>query len=128
MSADTPSPQPVAVWVMPLIAVVAWGVTAAVRSQMPAATENFFMRARVKALANDMGVKTVNVVAGKLNIEPCPKPAGDLMAGLRRAKARYVPQTKKLQVPLKYFALEEDGSMLEAVFSLLEDVKNHAEH
>ncbi len=38
MSADTPSPQPVAVWVMPLIAVVAWGVTAAVRSQMPAAT------------------------------------------------------------------------------------------
>jgi len=93
--------------------------------QMPQATENFFMKARIKALANRMGVKTVSVVAGKLNIEPCRKPEGDVWLDLRRAKGRYVPQSKKLQVPLRYFALPEDGSLMEAVCCLLKEMDSH---
>lgn len=93
--------------------------------QMPQATENFFMKARIKALANRMGVKTVSVVAGKLNIEPCRKPEGDVWLNLRRAKGRYVPQSKKLQVPLRYFALPEDGSLMEAVCCLLKEMDSH---
>ena len=33
-----------------------------------------------------------------------------------------VVQSKKLQVPLKYFGLAEDGSLLEAVYCLLKDM------
>ena len=90
--------------------------------QMPQATENLFMKARVKALANQMKISTITVVAGKLNVEPVAQPKGDLWAGMRRAKARYVSQSKKLQVPLKYFGLAEDGSLLEAVYCLLKDM------
>ena len=90
--------------------------------QMPQATENLFMKARVKALANQMKISTITVVAGKLNVEPIAQPKGDLWAGMRRAKARYVSQSKKLQVPLKYFGLAEDGSLLEAVYCLLKDI------
>ncbi|ANE22609.1 transcription-repair coupling factor [Denitrobacterium detoxificans] len=90
---------------------------------MPQATINFFMKARVKALANDMHVKTVSVVGGKLNVEPVPKPEGDLWLSLRRAKARYVTQTSKLQVPMKYFALSDDVALLDAVYALLRDLR-----
>lgn len=100
--------------------------TRARHPEMPAATENFFMKARVKALANQMGVQMVSMVAGKLNVEPCSKPEGELWMNLRRAKARYVPQTRKLQIPMKYFALPEDGSALEAVYALLEAMKGGA--
>ena len=91
-------------------------------SDMPQATENLFMRARIKALAKRMHVHTITVVGGKLNVEPVAQPTGDLWLALRRAKARYVRQTRKLQVPLKYFALPEDGSLLEAVYALMEDL------
>ncbi|WP_058986460.1 transcription-repair coupling factor [Hugonella massiliensis] len=90
---------------------------------MPAAAANFFERARVRALAHAMHVHTVSVVAGKLNIEPVAAPTGDVAARLRRAKARYVKQTRKLQVPLKFFDLGEDDSLLEAVYALLRDLK-----
>lgn len=90
--------------------------------QMPQATENLFMKARVKALAKKMHVQTITVVSGKLNIEPVAQPAGDLWLALRRAKARYVKQTRKLQVPLKYFALPEDGNLLEAAYALMKDL------
>ena len=90
---------------------------------MPAAAANFFERARVRALAHAMHVLTVSVVAGKLNIEPVAAPTGDVAARLRRAKARYVKQTRKLQVPLKFFDLGEDDSLLEAVYALLRDLK-----
>ena len=69
-----------------------------------------------------MKISTITVVAGKLNVEPVAQPKGDLWAGMRRAKARYVSQSKKLQVPLKYFGLAEDGSLLEAVYCLLKDM------
>ena len=91
--------------------------------QMPQAAENLFEKARVKALANQMHVQSVTVVGGKLNIEPVAQPTGDLWLALRRARARYVKQTRKLQVPLKYFSLEEDGSLLEAVYALMDDLR-----
>ena len=92
--------------------------------QMPQATENLFMKARIKALCKQMGIKTITVVGGKLSIEPCPKPTGELWATMRRAKARYVTQSSKLQLPLKYFGKgDEEDSLLNAVFCLLQDLQ-----
>jgi transcription-repair coupling factor (superfamily II helicase) len=90
---------------------------------MPEATENYFMRARIKACASQMKIDTITVISGKLTIYPIDRPTGDLRSALKRSKARYIPSRKKLQIPLKYFALPEDGSLLDAVFSLLEDLK-----
>ncbi len=90
---------------------------------MPEATENYFMRARIKACASQMKIDTLTVISGKLTIYPIDRPTGDLRSALKRSKARYIPSRKKLQIPLKYFALPEDGSLLDAVFSLLEDLK-----
>ncbi|MBO4365716.1 MAG: transcription-repair coupling factor, partial [Eggerthellaceae bacterium] len=70
---------------------------------MPQATENLFMKARVKALANQMHIQSVTVVGGKVSIEPIEQPSGNFWLSLRRAKARYVKQTHKLQIPLRYF-------------------------
>lgn len=86
---------------------------------MPQASTNYFLKAEIKALANDIGCRTVSVVAGKLNIEPVLKPRAALWEDLRRVHARYVAQTNKLQIPLKYFALEEDGGLLEAIRDFL---------
>ncbi|WP_283171065.1 transcription-repair coupling factor [Curtanaerobium respiraculi] len=89
---------------------------------MPQATRNFFTKARIRVLAGKMHVDTVNVVGGKLNIEPARKPEGDLRLQLKRARSRWIPQSQKLQVPLKYFALPEDGDLLGAVYALLQDL------
>lgn len=86
---------------------------------MPQACLNYFTKAETKALAHELGIKVISTVAGKVNIEPCAQPKGDLWSGLQGMKARYIPSKKKLQIPLKYFALEEDGSLLEAIRDFL---------
>ena len=93
--------------------------TLARHGAMPQACVNYFMKAEVKALANEAHIKAISVVAGKLNIEPIVQPTGETWADLHRMKARYISSTKKLQIPLKYFALEEDGSLLEAIRDFL---------
>lgn len=91
--------------------------------QMPQATENFFQKAKLKALASQMGIKTITVVGGKVNIDPVGQPAGELWTRLRRARARYVAKTKKLQVPTAFFKTEGDESILEALWALLFQMK-----
>lgn len=92
--------------------------TIARHGAMPQAATNYFLKAEIKALANDVGAKTISVVAGKLNIEPIAKPKAALWEELHATHARYVVQTNKLQIPLKYFSLDEDGSLLEAIRDL----------
>ena len=89
---------------------------------MPDAAKSFFMKTRVRALAHQMGISQVNVVAGKLNIEPVAKPTGELWLGLRRARARYVDKTGKLQVPLAYFGLGKGAGLLEATYHFLQEL------
>ena len=90
--------------------------------EMPQATRNLFTKARIRCLAGKMHVQSISAAAGNLNIEPARKPEGELMAALKRSRARWIPKSRKLQVPLKYFALPEDGDLLSAVYALLCDL------
>lgn len=86
----------------------------------PQATINYFMKAEIKALANELGCKNVSIAAGKISLEPIAQPKGQAWEALRKVKARYIPATKKLQIPVKFFALEEDGSIAEALRDYLQ--------
>lgn len=90
---------------------------------MPAAAKNMFARARLKAFANDKGVKTISVVGGNLIIEPIPI-TRDQMTPLRRAGARYLKEKQKLSVPIRYFKLEEGDAMLQTVTRFCQDLYN----
>lgn len=95
------------------------------RGAAPQATENLFMKARIKALANEFGIRLISLVAGKVNVEPCAKPTGEIWEGLRSVHARYISQSSKLQIPVRYFGLPEDGSLLEAVYEFLRSWLSH---
>ena len=88
-------------------------------ANMPPEARNLFMKARLRAQANTGGVRMVSLVAGRLVIEPVRKPEGDLWASLRQARARYISASSKLQVPVAYFGIDEDGNMLEAAYDFL---------
>ena len=92
------------------------------RPEMPQATENYFAKARIKAYANEHGIQTVTVAAGKVNVEPVAQPPADFMKTARRMGGRYVAASKKLQLPMKYFKLGPDGSLLDAVWKLVQEI------
>ena len=92
------------------------------RPEMPQAAENYFMKARIKAYANEHGIQTVTVAAGKVNVEPVAQPSAEFMKAARRMGGRYVAASKKLQLPMKYFKLGPDDSLLAAVWQLLREV------
>ena len=91
------------------------------KGEMPQACTNMFTRARIRAWADEHGVKTVTVTGGKLVVEPVDVPA-DLMKPLRRYAARYVPQTKKLALPLKYFNLTENDNLMGVVWDFVQKI------
>ena len=91
------------------------------RPDMPQACENLFAKARIRAWANERGVKFVSVSGGKLNVEPVDVPR-DMMTPLRRYGARWVPQSRKLSVPMKYFRVDGDEGVLEAIWAFLEEL------
>lgn len=81
----------------------------------PRAAQNFFAKARIKARAHQMGVTAVSIVAGKLNIEPIAQPPASLGTDIRRARGRYIVQSKKLQIPLTYFSYDDEHPLIEAI-------------
>ncbi len=85
------------------------------KGEMPQACVNMFTRAKIRAWANERGVKSVVVTGGKLVMDPVDVPA-DLMKPLRRYAARYVQQSKKLMLPVKYFGLDESDNLLSAIW------------
>lgn len=89
---------------------------------MPEACENMFLRSKIRAWANEVGVKVITVVGGKLAVEPISVP-DSTMTPLRREGARYVAQTKKLQVPMKHFESEQPENLMETIWEFLFSLK-----
>ena len=90
--------------------------------EMPQAAINQFEKARLKAFANEHGIRLVSVTNGNLIVEPislCKSQA----SALRRKAGRYLADKKKMTVPLRAFVpkgSEEDpgdASMLSHVFA-----------
>ena len=88
---------------------------------MPPAASNLLEKARVKAFASEHKIKTVSVTGGRLVVEPIDVPRSK-MTLLRRAGGRYVADKRKLQLPLRYFKLEESDNLLGPVTRFLAEL------
>ena len=94
--------------------------------EMPQASVNQFEKARLKAFANEHGIKLISVSAGKLTVEPFALTKSQA-SGLRRKAGRYLADKKKMTVPLRvvvpgYGKEEEagDAGMLTNVLAYLQ--------
>lgn len=67
--------------------------------EMPQASVNQFEKARLKAFANEHGIKLISVSAGKLTVEPFALTKSQA-SSLRRKAGRYLADKKKMTVPL----------------------------
>lgn len=68
--------------------------------EMPQASVNQFEKARLKAFANEHGIKLISVSAGKLTVEPFALTKSQALS-LRRKAGRYLADKKKMAVPLR---------------------------
>ena len=100
--------------------------------EMPQAAINQFEKARLKAFANEHGVRLISVVSGKLVVEPFALTKAQ-QSDLRRKAGRYLPDKKKMTVPLRlvvpgYGKGEEasDAGMLSNVFAYLKGLVEEA--
>lgn len=96
--------------------------------EMPQASVNQFEKARLKAFANEHGIKLISVSAGKLTVEPFALTKSQA-SSLRRKAGRYLADKKKMAVPLRvvvpgYGKEEEagDAGMLTNVLAYLQKV------
>lgn len=94
--------------------------------EMPQASINQFEKARLKAFANEHGIKLISVSAGKLTVEPFTLTKSQA-SSLRRKAGRYLVDKKKMAVPLRvvvpgYGKEEEagDAGMLTNVLAYLQ--------
>lgn len=94
--------------------------------EMPQASVNQFEKARLKAFANEYGIKLISVSAGKLTVEPFALTKSQA-SSLRRKAGRYLADKKKMAVPLRvvvpgYGKEEEagDAGMLTNVLAYLQ--------
>lgn len=83
--------------------------------EMPQASVNQFEKARLKAFANEHGIKLISVSAGKLTVEPFALTKSQA-SSLRRKAGRYLADKKKMAVPLRvvvpgYGKEEETGDV-----------------
>ena len=88
---------------------------------MPQAAKNLLTKARIKAFANEHHIRVVSVTGGKLVVEPIDI-SRDRMTPLRRAGGRYLADKRKLQLPLRYFKLEEGDDLLEPIADFLRGI------
>ena len=88
------------------------------RPDMPQEAENLFTKARIKAWAFEHHVNLVSVVAGKLVVDPVDI-SREKMTRLRRSKATWTPEVRKLRLPLKHFAAEDDSQLMEGILMFL---------
>ena len=100
--------------------------------EMPQASINQFEKARLKAFANEHGIKLISVSAGKLTVEPFSLTKSQA-SSLRRKAGRYLADKKKMVVPLRvvvpgYGKSEEesDAGMLTNVFAYLQELAKEA--
>lgn len=90
------------------------------RPDMPQAAKNLLEKARIKAFANEHHLRTVSVTGGRLVVEPIDV-SRDRMTGLRRAGGRYLSDKRKLQLPLRYFKLDEGDNLLGPIAAFLRE-------
>ena len=86
---------------------------------MPQAAHNAFTKAEIKVIARELGCTVVSSVNGKVVFEPIAQPKGKMWELLRASASRYLSSARKLQVPMRFFGLSEDDSLLDAVLDLL---------
>ena len=91
------------------------------RPEMPQEAENLFTKARIKAFAFEHHINLISVVAGKLVVEPVDIPR-DVMTKLRRSRATWASESRKLRLPLKHFAAEDDAQLMEAILAFLQSL------
>ncbi len=96
--------------------------TLAAHLDMPEACENLFVRSKIRAWANEVGVKVVTVAGGKLSVEPIHV-LDSVMTSLRREGGRYIAQSKKLQVPMKHFEAAGIEGLMQAIWEFLFSLK-----
>lgn len=96
--------------------------------EMPQASINQFEKARLKAFANEHGIKLISVSAGKLTAEPFMLTKSQA-SSLRRKAGRYLADKKKMAVPLRVavpgYGKEEEASdagMLTNVLAYLQQL------
>lgn len=101
--------------------------------EMPQASVNQFEKARLKAFANEHGIKLISVSAGKLTVEPFALTKSQA-SSLRRKAGRYLADKKKMAVPLRvvvpgYGKEEEAGDvgMLTNVLAYLQKLVEEGE-
>ncbi|MEY8562946.1 transcription-repair coupling factor [Eggerthellaceae bacterium 3-80] len=92
------------------------------RPDMPQATINLFEKARIKAFAHEHYIKTVSVTGGKLVVEPIDIPKSKTTEILR-AGGRYLADKRKLQLPIRYFKLDENDNLLPRVGAFLREME-----
>lgn len=92
--------------------------------EMPQAAINQIEKARLKAFANEHGIRLISVTGGKLVIEPITLTKAQASA-LRRKAGRYLADKKKMTVPLRVFVPKQseenpdDAGMLSHVFNYI---------
>ncbi|MDO4183136.1 MAG: transcription-repair coupling factor [Coriobacteriia bacterium] len=91
------------------------------RPGMPAAASNLLAKCRIKAFANEHHIKTISVTGGKLVVEPLALTRAQLTP-LRRSGARYLPEKKRLALPLRHFKVEEGDALFAAVYAFLQEM------
>ena len=96
--------------------------------EMPQASINQFEKARLKAFANEHGIKLISVSAGKLTVEPFMLTKSQA-SSLRRKAGRYLADKKKMAVPMRVvvpgYGKEEEASdagMLTNVLAYLQQL------
>ncbi|MGN0301326.1 MAG: TRCF domain-containing protein, partial [Anaerotardibacter sp.] len=87
--------------------------------EMPQPTFNLFEKSRLKAFANEKGIKTISLMPGKLIVEPILISKSQA-ATLRRRAGRYLADKRKMMVPSRLIFKEEEENKLHAVFVYLD--------
>ncbi len=86
----------------------------------PDETLSVFAKARLRVLCNDLGIKTISLAKGYLDIEPIDV-SKDKQADLRRLSARYSAARKHLKIPSRNVALEGEsfGAIIRFISTVL---------
>lgn len=89
--------------------------------EMPQATINQFEKARLKAFANEHGIRSISVSAGKLVVEPITLSRAQATR-LRKRAGRYLADRKKMTVPLRVITRDPEAGLLVPILKYLADL------
>ena len=88
---------------------------------MPPEAHNLFLKTCLRVSCSERGIKSIVCAGGKVALEPLVI-SREKSIELRRAGGRFIPARNRVELPVKYFKLEEDDSLLEALSTFLESL------